>query len=78
MKMVVQVSLTIKRTRSGLNRMVWNEATVLLLLMALLSLISAINVMIQGNYFQGMLLIFIAINLVILIRIASDVDDYRS
>ena len=58
--------------------MVWNEATVLLLLMALLSLISAINVMIQGNYFQGMLLIFIVINLVILIRIASDVDDYRS
>ena len=65
-------------TRSGLNRMVWNEATVLLLLMAVLSLISAVNVMIQGNYFQGMLLIFIVINLVILIRIASDVDDYRS
>lgn len=58
--------------------MVWNEATVLLLLMAVLSLISAVNVMIQGNYFQGMLLIFIVINLVILIRIASDVDDYRS
>lgn len=64
--------------KSGLNHMVWNEATVLLLLMAVLSLISAINVMIQGNYFQGMLLIFIVINLVILIRIASDVDNYRS
>lgn len=62
--------------KSGLNHMVWNEATVLLLLMAILSLISAINVMIQGNYFQGMLLIFIAINLVILIRIASDVDEH--
>ena len=56
--------------------MVWNEATVLLLLMSVLSFISAINVFSQGNYFQGMLLIFI--NLVILIRIASDVDDYRS
>lgn len=58
--------------------MVWNEATILLLLMTILSLISAINVFSQGNYFQGMLLIFIVINLVILIRIASDVDDYRS
>ena len=70
--------MSIKHTKNGLNRMVWNEATVLLLLMAVLSLISAVNVMIQGNYFQGMLLIFIVINLVILIRIASDVDDYRS
>lgn len=61
---------------SGLNRMVWNEATVLLLLMAVLSLISAINVISQGNYFNGVLLIFIVIMLVIIIRIASDVDDY--
>lgn len=56
--------------------MAWNEATVLLLLMAILSLISAINVFSQGNYFQGMLLIFIALNLVILIRIASEVDEH--
>lgn len=60
---------------AGGTNMKWNEATVLLLLMSVLSFISAINVMIQGNYFQGMLLIFIVINLVILIRIASDVDD---
>ncbi|MCK1976064.1 hypothetical protein LNK15_03210 [Jeotgalicoccus huakuii] len=51
--------------------MVWNEATVFLVIMTVLSLLSAINVISQGDYFQGMLLIFIVILLVILIRIAS-------
>lgn len=63
---------------AGGTNMKWNEATVLLLLMSVLSLISAINVFSQGNYFQGMLLIFIAVILIILIWIASDADEYRS